>query len=74
MGDTNSAVVGLLLLVPIILVIVIAYGAIKCSEWHIWTAHNLIGRRKRNKSRSAIETDHSSNSQAPIDLEKGNSR
>ncbi len=73
MGDTSSAVVGLLLLVPIILVIVIAYCAIKCSEWHIWTAHNLIGRRKREKSRSSTSTDYSS-SQAPVDLEKGDPR
>lgn len=73
MGDSNSAVVGLLLLVPLILVIIIAYGAIKCSEWHIWTAHNLIGKRKRNRSGTTTSTEQDS-SQEPNDLEKGTSR
>ena len=70
MGDINTAVIGLLLLVPIILVPIAVYSAIKCSEWHIWTAHTLIGRRIRSNFRSSVATSYTT-SQESEDLEKG---
>lgn len=69
MGDINSAVLGLLLLVPVVIGVVVAYGAIKCSEWHIWNAHYLIGRRHKSKSRSHNSTD-STGHHASTDLER----
>ena len=74
MGNVNSVVVvGLLLLVPLIILIVVVYGAIKCSEWHIWTAHNLIGARRKIKSPS-FSSKESTGHQTSPDLERGMSR
>ena len=71
MGNINGVIVtGLLLLVPVLILVLVVYGAIKCSEWHIWTAHNLIGARRKIKSRSSTSKeayDH----QASSDLERG---
>ena len=70
MGDISTAVIGLLLLVPVILVFIVAYTAIKCSEWHIWIAHSLIGRRIRGDSRLSTTTGYNSSHNSE-DLEKG---
>jgi hypothetical protein len=70
MGNVSTPVIGLLLLVPIVLGIVIAYLAIKCSEWHIWKAHHLIGRHRRDKSRSDTSTN-TVRSSVSVSLERG---
>ena len=74
MGNVNSVViVGLLLLVPVLILVVVVYGAIRCSEWHIWTAHNLIGARRKIRSRS-FSSKESTGHHAGPELERGISR
>ena len=65
---------GFLALIPIVLIIVVVYCAIKCSEFHstrwkelrLWSRRRVFGRHKRNKSDQANTEIRGS-----IDLESG---
>ena len=74
MPDNTAWIPALLFLVPIIIVILAAYGAIRCSEWYgAWSTHRRQKRHKRKSSEFESSADSTESAQS-ADLEAGSNR
>lgn len=65
--EANPSLTGLLILVPIILTIAIAIGVVKCTDFQLSKALELLGKHHRRSQCSSDSTEAT-----PVDIELGN--
>ena len=70
MSSSLEGPIVLLIFVPIVLVIAIAYGAIKCSEWHFIVRLENWNQKRPVKTRKGQSSDRFSDN-TRVDLEIG---